>query len=272
MPLPPGDKLGPYEIVGAIGAGGMGEVYRARDPRLGRDVAIKTLGIRDPEWRRRFETECRTVSALNHPNILAIYDVGEQDGTPYMVSELVSGKPLTVAENPRQLLDAAVQIADGLAAAHQVGIIHRDLKPQNILITPDGRIKILDFGLAKAITPEVDETVTTPGTLMGTVAYMSPEQARGAAVDARSDQFSFGLLLYEMATGKKAFKGVSTVETLAAIVKEEAEPIARLNPKIPPPVRWIIERCMAKNPRSATPPRPICSRICGWCAKSFLRY
>ncbi len=165
-----------------------------------------------------------------------------------MVSELVSGKPLTVAESPRQLLDVAVQIADGLAAAHHVGIIHRDLKPQNILITREGRIKILDFGLAKAVASESDETVTSPGTIMGTVAYMSPEQARGANLDVRSDQFSFGLVLYEMATSKKAFQGGSTVETLAAIIKEEAEPIARLNPKVPPPVRWIIERCMAKNP------------------------
>ena len=205
MPLSPGDKLGPYEIMAPIGAGGMGEVYRARDTRLGRDVALKILPpdmARDPSRRQRFELEARAVAALNHPNIVALYDVGEG----YIVSELVDGEPLSgVKLGLRKAIDAAVQIAAGLAAAHAAGITHRDLKPANILLTRDGRVKILDFGLAKMADPNsaaagTTETMTArtePWAVMSTVGYMSPEQVRGTPADHRSDIFSFGLVLYE---------------------------------------------------------------------------
>src|SRR5258706_9020682 len=197
MPLAPGARLGPYEILSPIGAGGMGEVYKARDTRLDRTVAIK---LSKEAFSERFEREARMVAALNHPNICQLYDVGPN----YLVMELVEGTPIAPVDTTRKLLDIAVQIAEGLAAAHSAGIIHRDLKPDNILITRDGRVKILDFGLAKTvITPQTDATVsiaaTDPGTVIGTVAYMSPEQARGKAdAGAASDQFSLGLVLYEL--------------------------------------------------------------------------
>ena len=220
MPLSPGDKLGPYEIMAPIGAGGMGEVYRARDTRLGRDVALKILPpdmARDPSRRQRFELEARAVAALNHPNIVALYDVG--DG--YIVNELVDGEPLSgVKLGLRKAIDAGVQIAAGLAAAHAAGITHRDLKPANILLTRDGRVKILDFGLAKmaeahsaAGTTETMSARTEPGAVMGTVGYMSPEQVRGTPADHRSDIFSFGLVLYELLAGKRAFVRDSSIET-----------------------------------------------------------
>src|ERR1700674_5553621 len=206
MPLSAGDKLGPYEILGLIGAGGMGEVYRARDPRLNRDVAIK---VSRDQFSERFEREARNVAALNHPNICTLYDVGPD----YLVMEFVEGAPVAPVDSPRKLLDIAVQLADGLGAAHAAGIIHRDLKPDNILITRDGRVKILDFGLAKIVTADnADDdatramTCTAGGVTLGTIAYMSPEQARGsAALTAQSDQFSLGLVLYELATGRRAF-------------------------------------------------------------------
>src|ERR1700694_5184996 len=194
MSLLPGVRLGVFEILGPLGAGGMGEVYRARDTRLGREVALKVLPTEvanDPSRRQRFELEARAVAALSHPNIVAVYDVGTEDGVLYMVSELVDGEPLRgVKFGLRKTLDIAAQIASGLAAAHSAGITHRDLKPDNILLTRDGRVKILDFGLAKVAAPAQDESTVTqvlgtdPGTVMGTVAYMSPEQARGAAVDS----------------------------------------------------------------------------------------
>src|SRR5947209_5340301 len=260
MPLPTGLRLGPYEIVAPLGAGGMGEVYRARDPRLGREVALKVLPSSvafDPARRARFEQEARAAAALNHPNIVGLHDVGEAEGVFYIVSELVPGEPLSalLERGPlptKKLLDLAVQIADGMAAAHAARITHRDLKPANIMITPEGRAKILDFGLAKQAAPAAsspDETLTVqqtePGMIMGTVAYMSPEQARGKPVDHRSDQFSFGLILYEMAAGRKAFEKPEAVQVLSAILSDEPPPIER---PIPAPLRWTIDRCLAKEP------------------------
>lgn len=238
----------------------MGEVYRARDTRLNREVALKTL---PPEFaadlgrRQRFEQEARAVAALNHPNIVGIFDTGTDGATSYIISELVTGDTLRalMSRGPvpvRKLLDVAAQIADGLAAAHAAKIVHRDLKPENIMLTPEGRVKILDFGLARQSTIPAstgDRTVTVyhsePGMVVGTVNYMSPEQASGKPVDHRSDQFSFGLILYEMAAGKKAFEKRESVLTLSAILTEDPPPIEA---KIPPPLRWIIDRCLAKEP------------------------
>jgi serine/threonine protein kinase len=233
----------------------MGEVYKARDTRLDRLVAIKTSKT---EFSDRFAREARAVAALNHPNICQLYDLGTlPEGGSYLVMEFVDGSPIAPVDSPRKLLDLAVQIADGMAAAHAAGFTHRDLKPDNILITGSqtphpGRVKILDFGLAKydASLPESETTrtliaATNPGTVMGTVAYMSPEQARGEEVDARSDQFSFGLIVYELATGKRAFVRPSTAETMAAIIRDEAEPLPAT---VPAPLRWVVERCLAKDP------------------------
>jgi len=241
-----GARLGPYEILSRVGAGGMGEVYKARDTRLGRTVAIKVTRAR---FSDRFEREARTIAALNHPNICALFDVGPD----YLVMEFVEGAPLSPVDTCRKLLDIAVQIADGLAAAHTAGIIHRDLKPENILITREGRIKILDFGLAKgalSTTAPDDATrtvsVTDPGTTIGTIAYMSPEQARGNVnLAPQSDQFSLGLVLYELASGKRAFQGDSAAETMSAIIRESAPPMPA---SLPAPVRWVIERLLSKDP------------------------
>jgi eukaryotic-like serine/threonine-protein kinase len=247
MPLAPETRLGPYEIVVLIGAGGMGEVYKARDTRLDRLVAIKVSQARFSE---RFEREARAVGALNHPNICQLYDVGPN----YLVMEFIEGSPLGLVENDRKLLDLAVQVADGMAAAHSKGIVHRDLKPDNILVTPEGRVKILDFGLAKsAIFAQagVDAStltlgITHPGTTVGTVNYMSPEQARGEPnLTPQSDQFSFGLVLYEMASGKRVFERASAAETMVAIIREEAE---LLPASVPQPLRWVVERLLAKDP------------------------
>ena len=246
MPLASGARLGPYEILSPIGAGGMGEVYKARDTRLHRTVAIK---LSKEAFSQRFEREAQAVAALNHPNICQLYDVGPN----YLVMEFVDGAPITPEDKPRKLLDMAVQVADGLAAAHSAGIIHRDLKPENILIARDGRVKILDFGLAKAVITDIapaDATrtmaVTDAGTTIGTIAYMSPEQARGnTELKQQSDQFSFGLVLYELATGRRAFQRGSAAETMAAIIRDDAEPLPG---KVPAPLRWIIERLLAKDP------------------------
>jgi Tol biopolymer transport system component len=259
MSRAPLTRLGPYEIVSRLGAGAMGEVYRARDSRLGRDVAIKILPAdvsADPGRRARFEQEARAVAALNHPNILGLYDIGNEDGVSYIVTEFVAGETLAalLEHGPlpvRKLLDIAVQIADGMAAAHAARIAHRDLKPLNIMVGADGRVRILDFGLAKqtVVSADPNETKiighTQPGMILGTVNYMSPEQARGAPTDYRSDQFSFGLILYEMTAGKRAFDRPESVQTMSAIIGEEAPPIDQ---NIPAPLRWVIDRCLAKDP------------------------
>jgi eukaryotic-like serine/threonine-protein kinase len=238
-----GDRVGPYEVLASIGSGGMGEVWKARDTRLDRIVALK---FSQAQFIKRFECEARAIAALNHPNIAQLYDIGEN----YLVMEFVEGAALRGQQDVSQLLDVALQIADGLAAAHAAGIVHRDLKPDNILITRDRRVKILDFGLAKqqrALPAETTRTVslTQPGTVVGTVAYMSPEQARGRELDYRSDQFSFGLILYELATGKRAFRRDSDAETMTAIIRDEVEPLPHA---LPAPVRWTIERCLCKDP------------------------
>jgi serine/threonine protein kinase/dipeptidyl aminopeptidase/acylaminoacyl peptidase len=264
MTLAAGSKLGPYEILAPIGAGGMGEVYRARDPRLRRDVAVKVLaeGVSsDPDRRKRFEQEARSASALNHTNIVTIYDIGSTDSMVYIAMELVEGRTLREllhegALPNRRLLDYSYQIADGLAKAHAAGIVHRDLKPENVIVSRDGVVKILDFGLAKllpsdTVAPGDSATAvqeTQAGTVLGTVGYMSPEQASGKAVDFRSDQFSLGSIFYEMATGSRAFQRSTSAETLTAIIREDTEPVAKLNVNVPAPYRWILERCLAKDP------------------------
>ena len=244
MALSAGDRLGPYEILSQIGAGGMGQVYKARDTRLDRIVAVK---ISQEQFSERFEREARSVAALNHPNICQLYDVGPN----YLVMEFVEGKPIAPPDNPRKLLDIAAQIGEGLAAAHTKGLIHRDLKPDNIFLTRDGLVKILDFGLAKsAVTQDNEATrtmaLTDAGTTIGTINYMSPEQARGRSdLAAQSDQFSFGLVLYELATGKRAFQRSSAAETMTAIIREDFEP---LPPTTPVGLRWVIERLLSKEP------------------------
>src|SRR5262245_34654907 len=239
----PGVHVGPYELLAPIGAGGMGEVWKARDTRLDRVVAIK---FSQAAFSDRFQREARAIAALNHPNIATLHDVGEN----YLVMEYVDGEPLRVTDNSRKLLDIAAQMADGLAAAHAAGFVHRDLKPDNILLTRSGRVKILDFGLAKpslgAAAGDATRTIgaTDPGTIVGTTAYMSPEQARSQELDARSDQFSFGLILYELAAGKRAFQRPSAPETLAAIIRDEPEPLPA---SVHPPLLSTIERCLAKE-------------------------
>jgi serine/threonine protein kinase/Tol biopolymer transport system component len=266
MALASGTKLGPYEILSALGAGGMGEVYRARDPRLGRDVAIKVLpsgSAPDAERLRRFEQEARATAALNHPNILAVFDIGSQDNSPYIVSELLDGGTLRSRLNSgplpvRKAVDYALQIVRGLAAAHDHGIFHRDLKPENIFITRDGHVKILDFGLAKLTMPESGasgmssqatiESVTGRGVLLGTLGYMSPEQCRGAAIDARSDIFSFGAVLYEMISGKRAFRGDTTADAISSILKEEPPDLSTAGRDVPPLLERIVHHCLEKDP------------------------
>ncbi|HEY6146295.1 MAG TPA: protein kinase [Thermoanaerobaculia bacterium] len=262
--LTTGSRLGPYEILAPLGAGGMGEVYRARDERLRRDVAIKVLSADvsdDPDRRKRFEQEARAASSLNHHNLVTIHDIGEKDGAVYIAMELVEGRTLRdiQSEGPmatKRLIDVAFQMADGLAKAHSAGIVHRDLKPENVMLTKDGVIKILDFGLAKLLPREGELSQdsataiqeTRPGTVLGTIGYMSPEQASGKPADFRSDQFSLGSILYELATGKRAFQRATTAETLTAIIREEAEPVGKLNSAVPAPFRWLIERCLSKDP------------------------
>ena len=261
MPLSTGTKLGPYEIVSSIGAGGMGEVYRARDSRLSRDVAIKVLPAafsRDPERLRRFEQEARATAALNHPNILAIFDIGNHAGSLYVVTELLEGETLRQRIQAgvlpaRKATDYALQISRGLAAAHDQGITHRDLKPENIFLTKDGRIKILDFGLAKvAQTGEAasGETATIaqtePGLVLGTVGYMSPEQVRGKPADPRSDIFSLGAILYEMVSGKRAFHGDTPADTMSAILKAEPSALSETQQNVSPGLARIVDHCLEK--------------------------
>lgn len=262
--LVPGTKLGDYEIVKLLGSGGMGEVYRARDTRLARDVAIKVLPAfysSDPDRLRRFEQEARAAAALNHSNILAVFQMGTYDGAPYLVSELLEGSTLRehLVRGPmpfRKAIDIGAQVARGLAAAHEKGIVHRDLKPENLFVTKDGRVKILDFGLAKLIQPSsssshsalMASTETEAGTVMGTVGYMAPEQVRGRTVDHRADVFAFGAILYEMLSGKRAFQKATSAETMNSILNEDPPGISQLTPSIPPALHRVVHRCLEKNP------------------------
>src|SRR5215469_6967802 len=260
--LPLGAKVGEYEIQRIVGSGGMGEVYQARDGRLGRDVAIKVLPAlrsRDPERLRRFEQEARAAAALNHPNILAVFQMGMHSGAPYIVSELLEGGTLReqLARGPislRKAIDCGAQIARGLAAAHEKGIAHRDLKPENLFLTRDGRVKILDFGLAKLTQPQASsesnaptmERATNPGVVMGTAGYMAPEQVRGQVADHRADIFALGAILYEMLCGTRAFQRPTSAETMTAILKEEPPSISQAVASAPPALQRVVHRCLEK--------------------------
>ena len=267
--LAAGTRIGPYEIVSRIGAGGMSEVYRAFDPRIRRDVAIKVLPptlAKFADRMHRFEQEARATGALNHPNLLTIFDTGKQDGRPYIVTELLEGDTLrallrengTAVRLPvRKTIEYGIQIANGLAAAHERGIVHRDLKPENLFVTRDGRVKILDFGVAKLRTNEGDsglsdeqtmEQDTSPGTVIGTVGYMSPEQVRGQSVDPRSDIFSLGTLLYEMLAGEHPFRGDSPADTMSAILREDPRELTSINPNVNPGLDRVVRHCMEKSP------------------------
>jgi Tol biopolymer transport system component len=264
MALTPGTKLGPYEIRSQVGAGGMGEVYRARDTRLGRDVALKILPesfSRDSDRLRRFEQETQAVAALNHPNIVAIYDVGHFESAPFLVSELLEGESLRAVINrgpipQRKVVEYAVQVANGLAAAHDKGIVHRDLKPENLFVCRDGRVKILDFGLAKlagkaGVEPDgatMTSSQTAAGVVMGTASYMAPEQVRGEAVDARTDMFAFGAVLFEMLSGKRAFQRDTAPETMTAILRDDLPEVTSIQPPITPGLDRIVRRCLEKSP------------------------
>ncbi len=265
MLLVAGSRLNSYEIVEPLGAGGMGEVYRARDTSLKRDVAVKVVRdswSRDPDRLRRFELEAQATAALNHPNIVSIFHVGEYKGSPYIVTELLQGETLRdrLRRGPmrlRETCDFAMDMAGGLAAAHDAGVVHRDLKPENLFLTKDGRLKILDFGLAKLTQAQganCDATTATiqhqtdPGHVVGTVGYMAPEQIRGGAVDARCDIFAFGVVLYEMLTGKRAFQKATTAETMSAILNEDPPPVSPAAETFPPPLQRIVSRCLEKNP------------------------
>jgi len=264
--LAAGSRLGPYEIVAAIGAGGMGEVYKARDSRLDRTVAIKVLSqslATDPSFHSRFERETKAVAALSHPNIVAIHDVGSENGVVFAVMELLDGTTLRerlTAHGPHGLplqkaLDIALQVARGLSAAHDKGLVHRDIKPENLFITSDGRAKILDFGLAKqpigggpaaTVTPTLP-LATTPGTMLGTVGYLAPEQARGYAIDQRADIFGLGAVLYEMLSGQRAFPGDTPADTISAILNLDPPDLSEIEPTVSPGLDRIVRRCLEKN-------------------------
>jgi eukaryotic-like serine/threonine-protein kinase len=262
MSLVPGTKLGPYEIQSLLGVGGMGEVYCARDVRLQRTVAIKILPSHmssNPDLHARFEQEAKSISGLRHSNICVLHDVGSQDGVDYRVMEYIAGQTLDKLIPAGGLvtnvaLKYAVQIAEALSSAHAAGIVHRDLKPANIMVDETGVVKVLDFGLAKldssAFATDVEPATmaTTPGIILGTVAYMSPEQAEAKPVDARSDIFSFGSVLYEMLTGRRAFEGQSGISILSAVMRDDPKPLNELNRDIPPELRQIVTRCLKKRP------------------------
>ena len=264
MPLHPGHRLGRYEVIAPLGAGGMGEVYRARDTRLERDVAIKILPesvARDPDRLARFDRETKSVAALSHPNILALHDAGTENGTSFAVMELLEGETLRarIAQGPlsvRRSVDIAIQIARGLAAAHAKGLVHRDLKPDNVFLVADGQVKILDFGLAKAAAPSLpsdadatatDVAMTDPGTVLGTVGYMAPEQVRGHAVDGRSDLFALGALLFEMLTAQRAFRRETAAETLTAILREDPPDLPASTLAQDPALDHVVRHCLEKN-------------------------
>ena len=258
------DHLGRYQIVRPLGSGGMGEVYVAHDPLLGRNVAIKILPERlagDRDALARFTQEARSASALSHPNIVTIYEIGTDHGKPFIAMEYIDGRDLrtVINEGPqsnRLTVDIAAQITDGLAAAHEHSIIHRDLKPENVMVTKDGFVKILDFGLAKLLAEgdEMSKTVeyrvpsTMPGTILGTVGYMSPEQATGRRIDFRSDQFALGAMLYELATGHAAFERENAIDVMSAILHEEPPPVRDFNSRAPLPLTWVIDRLLQKEP------------------------
>ncbi len=262
--MEPGDRLGPYEIVSTLGSGGMGKVYRARDTRLSRDVAIKVLPdahSSDEKSLSRLRREARAASALSHPNIVTIYEIDRVEAITYIAMEFIDGKTLQemLAAEPlpiSKMLGLAAQVADGLAKAHAAGIVHRDLKPANLMISDDGYMKILDFGLAKLAKDrdaldsdaQTESLITQPGVIMGTLAYMSPDQASGRVVDFRSDQFSFGAILYEMATGQCAFLRATPMQTLSAVIEQTPGPIASVNPQVSPAFQQIVGRCLAKEP------------------------
>jgi len=264
MSLVIGAKLGPYEILAPLGAGGMGEVWRARDTRLDRDVALKVVHSHfaaDADRLSRFEQEAKAAARLDHPNILVVHDVGSHEGSPYIVSELLEGKSLRDMLDgplpPRRVVEFALEIARGLSAAHAKGIIHRDLKPENVFVTKDGRVKILDFGVAKLTQPSAGgplgteattAAATEPGVILGTAGYMSPEQVQGKPLDARSDLFSLGAVLYEMLSGKRPFHRDTAPETLTAILREEPPDLSEANRNIPPELERIIRHCLEKQP------------------------
>jgi len=259
VPLAAGSRLGPYEVVAPLGAGGMGEVWRARDTRLGRDVAVKvipTTHAQDPERIARFEQEARAAGALSHPNVCAVHDVGTHEGSPFVVMELLEGQTLrdVLAKRPiplRRALDLAAQIAGALAAAHAKGIAHRDVKPENVFVTADGRAKVLDFGLAKLLHREPagsDLTMSSPGAISGTSAYMSPEQAAGGTVDARADVFALGIVLFEMLSGRRPFVGGNALAMMHAILHEEPIALASVLPDAPAELGRIVRRCLEKDP------------------------
>src|SRR5581483_11767557 len=255
--LAPGTQIGHYEIVSQLGEGGMGQVYQARDTRLDRVVALKTLPPelrKDPDRQRRFLQEARVASALSHPNVCYLHEIGESKGIAWIAMEYIDGESLAdkIRRGPLavdEIISIAEQIAEALDAAHAKGIIHRDIKPSNVIVTPRGHVKVLDFGLAKMMAAESDETqlLTRVGALLGTVQYMSPEQALGRGVDARSDIFSLGALMYEMATGRLPFSGASSQETIARVIGEQPDAIARFNYSIPAELDRVIRKCLEKD-------------------------
>ena len=260
-PLSPGVRLGPYELGGSLGAGGMGEVFQAKDTRLGRDVAVKVLPASfaaDAERLYRFEQEARAGAALDHPNVLVVHDVGAYEGQPWIVTELLDGESLREGRlPPRKAVEIAIQLARGLSAAHEKGIVHRDLKPDDVFLTRDGRAKVLDFGLARFDPLSIDrdgetqaapKETTSPGVLLGTVAYMSPEQARGRPADARSDVFALGAILYEMLAGRRPFIGATPADTLSAILREDPPLIETGSAAVPSTLDRVVRRCLEKEP------------------------